>query len=491
MKLKYKCNICEKVCENNQGLTTHIRNHNITTKEYFDKFYKNSGEGICKTCGKSTEFLGLNKRYRNFCSNECNLIFSCKDRHKKCFEKILNLCELNNVIFKTKDKDNYVIQCKKCNKEFSISRKCFLNRINKSEEICIYCNPYTLPDISKGNFYQIQKYGKLYCQTEEFKEKRNETVLMNIKNNYENETFKIISKEECVLRCYCNICSSNFLIKQKDLKKRIKYNEIVCTICNKKSNFAYKEKEIVNYIKSIYKDTVVENSRKIIDTNKEIDIYLPKLKLAIEFDGLFWHNVANKGKNYHLNKSNECYKKGINLIHIFEDEWKLKQNIVKLYINKLLNLTKSVKYTNKFNFNDDSKIIKQFMQENSLFNYNGSSYLGLMNEQNDVIAAITYEIENDSLIIKDYTEKCDVVVENGLKCFVKQLKEKFNTIIFYADRRWYNDLSKFEYVKYDIVEPIKEYFYFNERTVFENIKDKIITEEYNTIYNCGYYKLYF
>jgi hypothetical protein len=54
----------------------------------------------------------------------------------------------------------------------------------------------------------------------------------------------------------------------------------------------------------------------------ELDIYLPEKNLAIEFDGLFWHNSNNKFKNYHLKKTLLCEKQGIQLIHIFEYEWK-------------------------------------------------------------------------------------------------------------------------------------------------------------------------
>lgn len=45
------------------------------------------------------------------------------------------------------------------------------------------------------------------------------------------------------------------------------------------------------------------------------------LKLAIEFNGLKWHSIENgMDRDYHLNKSLECRKLGIRLIHIYEFE---------------------------------------------------------------------------------------------------------------------------------------------------------------------------
>jgi hypothetical protein len=62
----------------------------------------------------------------------------------------------------------------------------------------------------------------------------------------------------------------------------------------------------------------------------ELDFYLPEKKLAIEFNGLYWHSeLAGKSKYYHLRKTDACEKLGIHLVRIFEDEWKTKTDIVK------------------------------------------------------------------------------------------------------------------------------------------------------------------
>ena len=86
---------------------------------------------------------------------------------------------------------------------------------------------------------------------------------------------------------------------------------------------------MAQFIKSITDFELVIGSRKIIPP-QELDIFIPAKKLAIEYDGLYWHSIDSKGqKDYHVNKTNNCEKHGIQLIHVFENEWIFKQDIVK------------------------------------------------------------------------------------------------------------------------------------------------------------------
>ena len=82
----------------------------------------------------------------------------------------------------------------------------------------------------------------------------------------------------------------------------------------------------------------VNNDRTILN-GLELDFYIPSLNFAIEFDSLYYHSEYSGGKNkkYHINKTKLCESKNIHLIHIFDDEWIYKKDIV---ISKLLHLLK-------------------------------------------------------------------------------------------------------------------------------------------------------
>ncbi len=96
------------------------------------------------------------------------------------------------------------------------------------------------------------------------------------------------------------------------------------------------EQEIVKYLKLIGITGIQQSNRGILK-QLELDIYIPSHNIAIEYDGLYWHSNKFKPNNYHLNKTELCEKKGIQLIHIFENEWVYEQDLVKKRLWNLFN----------------------------------------------------------------------------------------------------------------------------------------------------------
>lgn len=76
-------------------------------------------------------------------------------------------------------------------------------------------------------------------------------------------------------------------------------------------------------IKSGLNKEDIEFNKKNAIYPLELDIYIPKFKLGIEFDGLYWHSeLRRKNKRVHCEKYQKCKENGVNLLSIFEDEWK-------------------------------------------------------------------------------------------------------------------------------------------------------------------------
>lgn len=70
-----------------------------------------------------------------------------------------------------------------------------------------------------------------------------------------------------------------------------------CPECGKHIFKSKGEIEVREYIKSIYSGEIISNDRIQLG-GKELDIYLPELKLAFEYDGTYWHDEASiKVKN--------------------------------------------------------------------------------------------------------------------------------------------------------------------------------------------------
>lgn len=114
-----------------------------------------------------------------------------------------------------------------------------------------------------------------------------------------------------------------------------------CPACSN-SGTSSGQRELLAYVKSVYDGTVVEGDRKVLD-GQELDIYVPERKLAIEFNGVFWHSDKRKDKNYHANKTRKCREQGIYLMHVSDIDWSSKQKKIKDLIANKLGLSTSYK----------------------------------------------------------------------------------------------------------------------------------------------------
>ena len=84
-----------------------------------------------------------------------------------------------------------------------------------------------------------------------------------------------------------------------------------CPVCKMERSTSFAEKAIAFYLSKI---TAVEESAHPLKSRKELDIYLPKLKIAVEYDGEAYHRSVEKD----LRKNKECEDTGIVLIRIRE-----------------------------------------------------------------------------------------------------------------------------------------------------------------------------
>lgn len=103
------------------------------------------------------------------------------------------------------------------------------------------------------------------------------------------------------------------------------------------------EQELAKFVKSLV--SIEQNTRLYYDNSVkhryfELDIYVPNSKIAIEYNGLYWHSeLSGKGPDYHLNKLECANERGINLIQIFEHEWKAKQELCMSILKAKLGLS--------------------------------------------------------------------------------------------------------------------------------------------------------
>ena len=208
------------------------------------------------------------------------------------------------------------------------------------------------------------------------------------------------------------------------------------------SGTSHGEQEIAGFVKGIYDGAVFENCRNVI-APYELDVYLPEKRVAIEFDGLFWHSEAvGKDEHYHLMKTEKCLERGIRLVHVFEDEWKEKREIVEDRIRSILGIGQKRIFARKCVVKAISaKESNEFLEHNHLQGCCNSSIRYGLFFNGELVAVMTFGKprfnKNYDWELVRYASKIGCHIVGGAsKLLARFRKNHFGSIVSYADRRY-------------------------------------------------------
>lgn len=292
-----------------------------------------------------------------------------------------------------------------------------------------------------------------------------------LKGNLDNINFEKLdyrgSCEKITLTCSFHgdfeVSAGNFL-----------YKGYRCRKCNNQTSKA--EKEIAEFIKE-YVD-IVESDRSVLG-NLELDILIPSLNVAIEFNGLYWHSDKHKHNNYHLDKTKNCLAKGIKLIHIFEDEWRDKKEIVKSRLLNIIGKTETKIFARQCEVRElESKTVSKFLDENHIQGkVGGKVRLGLYYKE-ELVSLMTFGnlrkalgskgTEQDFELLR-FCNKLNTTVVGGASKLLKYFESNFDykTITSYADRRWSEGNLYFN-LGFELVSETKPNYFYTKGEFREN-----------------------
>lgn len=253
------------------------------------------------------------------------------------------------------------------------------------------------------------------------------------------------------------------------------------------------ENEVRDYIKSI--ECNAEFGVRHVLSHFEIDVYSPHTKIGFECDGVYWHSDKNKPKYYHINKTFEAEKQGIQLIHIFEDEWEYKRDICKSLIAKVLGTcpNKIAQHHAKLIIHEE---VKQFLEQNSLIGYQEATlHIGLYTPTNDLVAVESFNDKDDYFEILQYCERQDVIVEDGFQSMRDYFVNRYrpNRLVIKIDKRWKNDLQLKEAGFVHMADELPSFKFVKDKkrlTLEEVLADEKLKRKYQDdtlpkIYDCG------
>lgn len=221
-------------------------------------------------------------------------------------------------------------------------------------------------------------------------------------------------------------------------------NDVYCELCNPERKQTG-EHTLLQFLSTELNGKSILRHNRIILEGKELDFYIPDIKLAIEYNGLYWHKEGPKiSKNYHLEKTNKCKDKGIRLIHIFEPEWLHKQNIVKSilrqsiggHIAKIHGRECEVKLVQR-------DVKKAFLEQCHIQGDDKSSVAYGLYYKNNLVGIMTFcKSRYDKKIEWEISRFCNALntkIHGGASKLFSMFLQDYNpkSVISYSDKRYF------------------------------------------------------
>jgi hypothetical protein len=307
---------------------------------------------------------------------------------------------------------------------------------------------------------------------------------------------------------YCETCETDYEIDYDNYYKRSINGVNPCTNCNGISeSSSIKENEFYDYIYSIYNGEIVKKYRDGL----EIDVYLPEIKLGFEFNGLYWHSELKKEKNYHIDKINYFKERDIRVIHIWEDDWNNKRDILKSQIKNWIGINNNKIWARKCEIREitNPKEYSDFLEKNHIQGYIRSIYKIGLYYNSELVSLMTFDssegrnkMEEGNWNLSRFCNKINLnVVGSASKLLNYFINKKLpKRIISFADLDWSEGDLYYKlgfYLKYKLKPDYK--WVINgkrinkQRFTKKKIKNKGLNEnksETKNMNDLGYYKIF-
>lgn len=256
----------------------------------------------------------------------------------KSFQKLrvvgkeLAILNRNNSILKYNENPK---KCKNCNE--------ILDYDNKNNEFCNHS--------CSASFNNKKRKGKKHKLSDEGYKNILKSNKKRIGNKLSDEHKKKIGDKlkKPKIDFSCPVCNKKLKILQSEKRKycsgtcRNKINNNLINGCRSKA-----EIYLENKLKETFPDlNIVFNSRNILKNNRELDVYIPSIKLAIEWNGIYhYKDIRTKEflvntKEKDLDKIKQCEEFGIEL-YVVKDLTS-HNKFIKEEVNKIIDYIKNKK----------------------------------------------------------------------------------------------------------------------------------------------------
>ena len=402
-------------------------------------FYRNLEEPPkCPVCGKPCKFQSLRRGWTATCSRKCtgHNPGTLEKKKQTCIKKFgydnaFKSPEIQEKVKKT-CLEKYGVEnpyaseeVKRKLKQHNIEKyggnspMCSKEIQEKSKKTCLekYGVEYSsqnehVKEASKNTC--LKRYGGIGWDSKELMEKFRKTCLekygVEYISQYRNGVtifekyplmLKLLPDGNWLCKCphpECNKCEEKTFVSNPCVfRYRYNANAEVCTkLFPVKSLYSSLELIVRGWLDNVGIEYFT-NVRDVIYP-KELDIYIPSKKVAIEINGIYWHSDKEKPKDYHMNKFKECRKQGIQLIQIWEDWMIHNPEIVRSFLLTKLGCCENTIYARKTELREvPSKEASSFLDENHIQGHCNSKYSYGLYYNDELVSLMTFGYNRGSI----------------------------------------------------------------------------------------------
>lgn len=350
------CAECNEIFIHGKKLTEHFKKcHGLSSEEYAIKYVHNGIKPLCLGCKKETRFVSATIGFKRYCI-DCSKLAEQEagrtgGKNKKTWNK-----------GKTKNNDvriaNLAIKMSGSNNSF-------------------YGKHHTIETITKISLTKTLSSSDIVSRIEK---RKSEFELVTSLEEY-------VSRQQQYLEFKCMICGT---IQPKTLQTFERGSRCYKCFPVSKSNW---ELDVFSFVQSLCSDTV--SGDRTILAPKELDIYVPSKLLGIECHGLYWHSDGSVkesfNKRLHLEKYNLALQNSVQLLQLFQDEWRDKRVICESLIRHRLGMSLKRIGARKLKIKMlDNKSRKQFFDMSHIAgDVASTNSWGLVDDNDVIIAALS------------------------------------------------------------------------------------------------------
>ena len=368
---------------------------------------------------------------------------------------------------------------------------------------------------SKMENTNLEKYGhKSSFQNQDVRDKWKESIeeKWGVDHYFKTDDFKIKAKSY-----YLQKWGVEHQLDVEEIKQKIKDTCMSKYGVETYLNTEHSRSQIKKYNKSSYEtelyEWIISLGLECKQSHRTIpplttDLFIPEKNISIEVNGLYWHSELFKDKNYHLNKTLKCRELGIHLIHIWEDDWKNRKDIIKSILLNQFGLINNKVYARKCEIRQitNNEESSKFLNENHIQGWARASITYGLYFNGELVSLMSFGFrgtngKREYELIRFCNKKLTSVVGSANKLFKHFLLNNIvEKIITYADISMFTgyvyENMGFQLIKHSgvnywwVVNGIRKHrFTYNKQKLIKMGHDRTKTE-YEIMHSIGNYRIW-